>query len=402
MIVYYIFTVLILLIQAVVMLEAYRHVVYTKRKYRPKPSRYQPRVGLISPCKGSDTAFERNINSFFDLDYPDYEIFFVVESDTDPAHSRLSQIIKKRRRDGCSIKAHLLIAGLAKTSSQKVHNQITACDALPDDIKVLAFVDSDACLKPHFLSSLIHPLRRKGVGASTGYRWFVPTDSALSSKFLSAINAFVASSLGPHSWNCAWGGAMAIRRDVFDAIELRSAWQNACSDDYVLTRRVKQADLEIIFVPACFVASYEQMSWSEMFSFARRQFILTRICFGRLWYLAIGSLGHFVLAFYFGLFLTLYLVAQGSSQAIYAGILPVGLLVSAMTRATVRQVLIRKILPEDRARLRGPALIDIFAQPIVAIIALFYVLSAAGARTITWRGIRYYLHDIYHTEVSCR
>ena len=60
----------VLVVQLLLLLEGYRHLIYTRRKYRPQPSRYQPRVALISPCKGLDTAFDRNINSFFKISYP--------------------------------------------------------------------------------------------------------------------------------------------------------------------------------------------------------------------------------------------------------------------------------------------------------------------------------------------
>ena len=115
MIYYYIFAAVILSVQALILVEAWRHLIYSKRNYKPKPSDYQPRAALISPCKGLDTTFDRNINSLFDLDYPDYEIYFVVESAEDPAHDRLRQIIEQRATGDCPIKAHLVIAGPCST-----------------------------------------------------------------------------------------------------------------------------------------------------------------------------------------------------------------------------------------------------------------------------------------------
>jgi len=50
------------------------------------------KTALIIPCKGSDTEFEKNIASFYNLDYSDYEIIFVTESQDDPAYSRLLSI----------------------------------------------------------------------------------------------------------------------------------------------------------------------------------------------------------------------------------------------------------------------------------------------------------------------
>jgi len=396
---YYIFTAVIIVIQILLLTEGLRHAVYTRRKYRPKPGRYHPAVAVICPCKGLDTTFDRNMNSLFDQNYPQYEIFFVVQSKEDPAWHRLTQIMEQQKNKKHSVTTHILIAGEAQTCVQKVHNLIFACNALPEHIEVLAFIDSDACLKPHFLESLVRPLRRAEFGASTGYRWFVPTDSRLSSYTLSALNASVAALLGPHKWNSAWGGAMAIKKNTFEKINLIEAWQNTCSDDYLLTDRVRKAQLDICFVPACFVASYEQMSWRELFSFARRQFIITKVCRPRLLWLALLGWGHFAVAFWLGLIVTIILFCRQSWQAPYAAYLPAALMIAAITRACARQAMIRKILPEDKKNLLIPAFIDIFLGPILSFFGLFCVVTAVGARTITWRGIKYHLRSIDQTDI---
>ncbi len=400
MILYYFFAVIILLVQGLVLLEAYRHLIYTLRKYCPKESEYQPRVVLIAPCKGLDTTFEQNMESFFQQDYPDYEILFVVESQRDPAYERLVAILARHEAAGKGVRARILIAGLARNCSQKVHNQLAACEAAPPDREVFAFVDSDVCLKRHWMKALVHPLRRSDFGASTGYRWFVPTDRRLSSQVLSAINAYIASLLGPHSWNSAWGGSMAIRREIFEKIKVAEIWKNACTDDYTLTYLVKKAKLPIAFVPACFVASYEQMSWPELYSFARRQFILTRVYMPRLWWLAAAGLGHYLAGFWIGVAVTVSLAVKDSPQASLAAILPAALMVLSMAKAVTRQVMIARILPEDRKKLRVSALIDVFFQPLVSVFTLACVLSAGFTRTILWRGIRYRLIDSSHMEIG--
>ena len=398
-ILYYAVAAGVLLVQMLLLVEGFRHVRYTLSKYRPKPSDYQPRVALIAPCRGLDTSFDRNIRSFFELDYPDYELFFVVQSSDDPAYRRLDEIIRERRRRADAPRACLLVAGPAAERTQKVHNLLLATAAVPPDRQVFAFVDSDACLKPHFLTALVRPLRRNDCGAATGYRWYVPADGHPASHVLSALNAPFASLLGPHRWNSAWGGAMAIRRDVFDRVGVRQAWQHAASDDYLLTHAVRQGGLPVAFAPACFVASYERTTWRELFAFARRQFVITRICRNRLWWLALLSWGHWVAAFWGGLLITLLLHARQSPHAPYAALLPLGVYGIALLKAAARQVLIRKILSEDRRRLLPAALIDVFLQPLVNGFTLVCLLTSASGRTITWRGIRYLLPDAHHTRV---
>lgn len=399
MLAYYIVMAIVFFVQALVMLEAYRNLIYTHREIRPKNLKYRPKTAVICPCKGLDTTFDRNIGSLFELDYRDYQIFFVVESAEDPAHSRLSELIEQNNRSARPIETQLLVAGLSEGCSQKLHNLLCAYAAVSEDFEVLAFIDSDICLKDHFLSSLVYPLRRANVGASTGYRWFVPTDNRLSSLSLSAINAFFASCLGPHDWNSTWGGGMAIKREIFKRYNVDKIWQKAGTDDYTLTSAVKQAGLGVIFVPLCYVASYESLSWRQLLQFARRQFLITRVFMPGLWRLAILGVGHFVVAFWASLAITAYLAWSGSAQAIYAAILPVGLFVLSVIKAIARQLMIRRILVQDRDRLALPGILDILAGPLLSIITLGCLIASGMSRKTVWRGKKYILHGPQNTEI---
>ena len=60
------------------------------------------RVGLIVPCKGVDFTLKENIRSFFDQDYKDYEIYFVVESPDDPACG----VVRKMLSTYCAYKTY--------------------------------------------------------------------------------------------------------------------------------------------------------------------------------------------------------------------------------------------------------------------------------------------------------
>ena len=396
---YSIIIAMVFLYQVIVFIIAYSQSRFVLDKYRPKASKYRPRVALIAPCKGIDTTFDRNVRSLLALDYPDYEIYFVVESRDDPAHAFLQRVIAEERQVGHVVPMHLLVAGIAVDCGQKVHNLLAACDAVDDNVEVLAFVDSDVCVKRHWLASLVRPLRRSNAGASTGYRLFVPTDSRLSSMALSAINVLIASFLGPHRWNFAWGGSMAIRREFFDVINLRQAWSHVCTDDYTLTAAVKRANRRVHFTPACLVASYEQMSWVQLFSFARRQFIITRVYVKHLWNLWILNIGLYLLMFWGSLGFATYLFGVDSPQAWQGMILPAFLMLTSMIKGILRQCLVRKILPEDWPKLRGPALLDVFCQPLLSIFTFVCLMASAGTRKIIWRGVCYELHDTHNMEV---
>src|SRR5262249_38596595 len=155
-------------------------------------------------CKGVDPNLRENIRSWINQDYPDYHIFFIVESDSDPAIEILREFPT----------ATLFIAGHATDCGQKIHNLRYAIDHLPVEFEVFAFVDSDANVKQDWLRALVSNLLDHPDEASTGYRWFLANDFA--SYLRAAWNAGVLTLFDAGGGrNFAWGGSMAIFRKTF-------------------------------------------------------------------------------------------------------------------------------------------------------------------------------------------
>ena len=75
---YYYIALAAIISQIAILALIYRNYRYALAKNKRKRSWYRPRTVLIVPCKGKDSAFEKNISSFFNLDYENYLLWFVV------------------------------------------------------------------------------------------------------------------------------------------------------------------------------------------------------------------------------------------------------------------------------------------------------------------------------------
>src|SRR5258708_20327944 len=53
---------------------------------------YAPRVALICPIKGIEPGLEQNLAALTSFDYPEYEIFFAMASNQDPARKILDRL----------------------------------------------------------------------------------------------------------------------------------------------------------------------------------------------------------------------------------------------------------------------------------------------------------------------
>ncbi|UCF17805.1 MAG: glycosyltransferase family 2 protein, partial [Phycisphaerales bacterium] len=312
---------------------------------------------MIVPCRGLDTHFHANITSYFQQDYDNYNLWFVVGDESDPAYAELSKLKEELESSSRARDVRILIAGPTQTCSQKTHNLLHAYSQIDDSIEVLAFADSDASLRPDWLCHIVYPLRKDKNGAATGYRWFVPKRNNLASLALSSVNVKIAQLLGNTRFNQAWGGSMAIRVDIFRSLGLDKMWPRALSDDYALSCAVKKSGRKIAFVPACLVASHEAMTWSELFEFARRQLVITRISMPGTWWFGLMCITYSV----FGLWGSAALAVWGPiprSGKLLMGAVAVVFFLSQGIRAFARQRMIVRLLERDRSALRYARLAD--------------------------------------------
>lgn len=388
---YYYIALAAIVSQLLFLLQAHNNYRYALQKYKRARSWYRPRTVLIVPCKGLDSAFRENVTSFFNLDYENYLLWFVVAEESDPAYGQLCELKNRLETRSKAQDVHVFVAGQGQSCSQKIHNLLYCYQRIGSDIDVLAFADSDICVHSNWLSHLVYPLRKSKGGAASGYRWFIPKRNNSASLALSALNAKVAQLLGNTRFNQAWGGSMAIRVDVFRRLGLDKIWQTALSDDLSLSYAVKKAGLKVAFVPACLVASHEATSWRELFEFCRRQFLITRVSTPRTWWFGLWSSLYSVLGIWGAAGLAIYAARiQDKNLHLFAAV-PVVFFVSQLARAILRQKMAHRLLHEEHRAMRAACAADVLAFWLWSLLLLLLIVSSAFGRTICWRGIRYKL-----------
>jgi cellulose synthase/poly-beta-1,6-N-acetylglucosamine synthase-like glycosyltransferase len=383
---------------------------YTLNKYKKKRSWHELRTVIIVPCKGLDSAFQQNITSLFNQDYENYLLWFVVAEKSDPAYDELCKLKNELSQSSKARDIQIFVAGKVGNSekqsasseqpptryacSQKIHNLLYAYKQIGNDIEVLAFADSDVCVRSDWLSHLVWHLRLSKIGATSGYRLFIPRKNNPASLALSVMNAKVAQLLGNTRFNQAWGGSMAIRVDVFRKVGLDKIWPKTISDDLSLSRAVKKAGKKVEFIPACLVASYESTTWPKLFEFAHRQFLITRVTAPKTWWFGlVGSL-YSILGLWAGSACAIYALVKSSSMDYLLLILlgvPVSFFAGQLTRAILRQKMISKLLEKDWPKLKLACVVDILFFWAWSLLLLFFIISSAFGRTICWRGIHYKL-----------
>jgi cellulose synthase/poly-beta-1,6-N-acetylglucosamine synthase-like glycosyltransferase len=364
-------------------------------------SNFAPYVSVVVPCRGLDQGLRENLSALCVQDYPDFEIIFVIESGDDPA----LDVIEEVRRAGEHAErpsSRVAVAGEATESGQKVHNLIAAVGAADARSEVFVFVDSDARPRRDWLRALVAPLADEGIGATTGYRWFIPSNN-LATHLRAVWNASIASALGENSrGNFCWGGATAVRRETFTHLRMTEQWRGTLSDDFALTRALREARLPIHFAPRCLTASHEVCDTRALLEFTTRQLRITRVYAPHLWRIVLVSNFLFVAVFYGGLALALVRFGRGLPYAMPLALVA-GLFALGSAKACLRLRAVALAFAPEQKLWRFPTLAaHVSLWPLASALFLYNALAAALTRRIRWRGITYELKSPSETVIIDR
>jgi len=348
-----------------------RRAEYVAARLSADPPASLPPATVIVPVKGEDDGLRGNLAALANLNYPDYELIVVAHSAVDIPPGVLPSGVKV-----------LLAHGDDPHTGEKVQNLRAAVTAARRRTEVFAFADSDGRPGPGWLRALVAPLAEPGVGASTGFRWFVPVPPTFASLLRGVWDAVVAGRLGPGDNPFVWGGAMAIRREVFEQAAVAERWKNTISDDYSLAAAVHAAGLTIAYAPGATVPSEEPIGMRGLLAWTRRQMQITRVYSPRLWWAALAA--HI---FYCGgMAASIVASVRGSRLAEWALLAQLS---PGMLKGLNRATLARAALPQCDAWFRRHQWVHAIWVPPATWLWLVALAASAVSRTVEWRGNRY-------------
>ncbi|HXA52710.1 MAG TPA: glycosyltransferase [Candidatus Acidoferrum sp.] len=332
-----------------------------------------PPVTLIVPVKGADEGLRENLAALASQDYPDYELIVTAHTADDippgvlPARARV-----------------VLSHAPESQTSEKVQNLLAAVRIARKRSLVLAFADSDGRPGKRWLRALVAPLSEPGVGASTGYRWFMPQPADFWSLLRGVWDAVAAGVLGPGDNRFVWGGAMALRKETFFEARVPERWEGEISDDYALSEAVREMNLTVAYAPGALTPCGEHISMRRFFTWTRRQMAITRMYSPTLWWP--GLIAH-----------VLYCAAMMESAvlawrgSVLAAVIFALQLLPGMWKGWRRAQLARRALPEHEQWFRRWGWVHGIFVPLSTWAWLIALSSSAFLHRIEWRGRLYEL-----------
>lgn len=381
---FYILAALLIIQGLFSLIEGIQFRAFVHRSILEPVESFTPRATIIAPCKGVERDLEENLDALFMQDYPDYEIVFAIASKEDTARPVIEKVMAKHPQAA----SRLIIANPDNRRSEKISNLLSALDSLGAESGALVFVDSDARAHRGWLRALVAPLADSRVGAATGYRWYLPRRAGLWPALLSAWNGSVATTLGNHGRNFAWGGATAIMRETFERTGIRHRWQTALSDDYALTRAIEDAQLRISFAPRCLMLTREDVGFGRLLEFTTRQVIITKVYRPRMWWVGLISNSLFAAVCFAGIALVLSRALRADSAAMPLAMLATIYALGSL-KGALRLFAVREALPSARGEIMRLWWMFCLLWPLVSLIFLYNFIKSATTRQIYWRGVHY-------------
>ena len=196
-------------------------------------------ISILKPLAGLDLGLESNLRTFFEQDYPLFEILFAVRASDDPA----VEVIEKLRCEYSHVFSRLLVTGEPPYSNAKVFSLDRMLVLAENDLVVMS--DSDTRVTPDMLRTLAAEFKNPSVGLATCPYRAIPGPGFWSGLEATGMNTdFFAGILAARmleGMHFAIGPTIVARRSVLQSIGGFERLKDYLAEDFVMGKFAAEA-----------------------------------------------------------------------------------------------------------------------------------------------------------------
>lgn len=285
-----------------------RRAAYALLDARPG---YTPPLSLLKPLHGNEPDLEAHLATFFEQNYPAYEILFCARSAEDMGLAIARRVAGRYP----SVPAKFLSTGEPPYINAKVASLELMDAQAKHDIYVIS--DSDVRVTPDYLRSVALPFADPRVGGVTCPYRGVAAEGGLWAR-LEAVGMSVEMTAGVlvarmmEDMQFTLGPTMAFRRETIQGMGGFRVTADHCSDDFILGNETFKQGQRVILshhaidhmvINSSFVQSLKhQVRWMKSTRFSRPKghfgtSLTFSLPFGILGLAAASALGHWISGF---------------------------------------------------------------------------------------------------------
>jgi ceramide glucosyltransferase len=263
---------------AIVFAGVRRFVANRQRRKSQSEPVFAPPVTLLKPLHGAEPDLEAHLATFFQQDYPEFEILFCARTIEDAGLKAAQRVAANYPK----VPAKFLTTGEPKYINAKV-SSLEKMGSVAS-YSLLAISDSDVSVTPHYLQSIIEPFADARVGMLTCLFRGVAADNGIWSR-LEAAGMSVEMTSGvlaadiTEGMRFALGPTMVVRKECVEEVGGFGILGDYCADDFVLGNLVAEKGHTIILsshvidhivINERFVSSVKhQVRWMKSTRFSR-------------------------------------------------------------------------------------------------------------------------------------
>jgi ceramide glucosyltransferase len=267
-----------------------------------------PGVSVIKPVHGLEPQLRENIESFFQQDYPQFEILFGADTEDDPALEIVREVSARYPRVPSRIIAH----GVPPWPNPQTYS--LHCLSKQAEYGVIVASDSDVEVARNYLREVVAPLLKPGIamttclyrGKNVGDFWSNQTAMLMSVEEPSGV--LVANLL--EGMKFGLGPTIAVRRDALEEVGGYEKFYDYSANDFILGNLIHKAGHRVVLSSHVIDHIVNQSTFRKMWQNQLRWRVTERYCrpkgyigmglifampYGILGLLAGGLLGNWIL-----------------------------------------------------------------------------------------------------------
>ena len=201
-------------------------------------------VSIFKPLFGADEGLEDNLRSFFEQDYPEFELLLAVNRETDFG----AQVARKLMGEYPDVQAQLVVTGESPRPNGKVFSLQQMMRRARYDILIMA--DSDIRVTSEMTRVLASEIFNPAIGLVTCPYRAIPGASfwsnleaiGMNTEFLGGV--LVARLLS--GMDFALGCTLAVRRNALEGIGGLEALENYLAEDFMMGKLIERSGRRVI------------------------------------------------------------------------------------------------------------------------------------------------------------
>jgi len=334
-----------------------------------------PFVSLLKPLHGVEPQLEQNLESFFNQDYPDFEVVFAVDHEEDAAIA-VAQSVMARHPER---RSQIIVQGEPPWPNPPAFSFYTMAKVARAEILVTS--DSDVIVDRNYLRQIVPSLLHKNTGMltclyrglNTGGFWSLMDAIGMSVE----MTAGVVMANWMEGMRFGLGPTIVVRRDALEAIGGYAATGEYFSNDFIIGHFIAQKGFHVELSRNIIAHVVPPMSFKRMWQRQVRWAAGTRRS---------RPMGHLGTVF-------VYAVPGGVLAAIAASMLGhphigLGILGWSVLNRMIESIAIGWGITRDRECLVRPWL-----YPIRDLLGFAVWVASYLQRKITWRNGQFELID---------